>query len=159
MSKTNFGLRTLVFKACLVAAWADNKMSSEEHRYVSYLIEMLCENEKEREVFRKLALHEINREVLLAEIKPLNKTDKRYLFEECLGILKSDKKIGAPDLRFLSPLRKTCGIGFFHYLKKLAFLFGRKRVLIHYVGPLVVFILIALLVSVLVCGSMSHKEV
>ena len=113
-------LKLIVFKACHAAVWSDSKMTSEERRFLSHLTEALCKTQAERKAFRAIRLQDINEGLLLAEIKPLNKEEKAYIFDTCLEILASDKRITLQELSFLATLRKVCGIGHWSYQKKLS---------------------------------------
>jgi len=108
-----------MLRACLAATWSDRAMSPEERRYIISLIDSLSDSEEERERFRKQALGEIKPELVLAEIEPLGPEDKRWIFEECLSLLASDKDLGRPDLRFLGRLRKLCGVGYWSFQMRL----------------------------------------
>lgn len=120
MNEPNWELRRLVFEACLVAAWTDNSMSSDERRYLSHLVEVLSESEEERAALRKLRLQELNGARVLSGIRGLREADRAYVFDTCLDVLTSDRKLRRQEVRFLGALRKTCGIGFWSYRKRLA---------------------------------------
>ena len=120
MSEPNWELRRLVFEACLVAVWTDSSMSSDERRYLSHLVEVLSDSEEERAALRKLRLRELNEGRVLSDVRGLRDPDRAYVFDTCLDVLTSDRKLRRQELRFLGALRKTCGIGFWSYRKRLA---------------------------------------
>ncbi len=125
MQKTNVNsrdndLKVIVFKACHVAVWSDAKMTYDERWWLLHLTEALCETQAERKIFREIQLQEINEDLLLKEIEPLSKEDKAYIFDMCLETLAIDKRIELQELRFLTTLRKACGVGYWAYRKKLA---------------------------------------
>jgi hypothetical protein len=120
MNTGDHKLKLIVFKACHVAVWSDSKLTSDERRYLSHLTEVMCTTEAERNTFRELRLQEVNEEQLLLEIKTLSKQEKAYVFDTCLDVLASDRRINLQELRFLVTLRKVCCIGYWSYQKKLA---------------------------------------
>jgi len=111
MEDSEKGLKLIVFKASLAAVWTDNMMSSDERRYLSHLVEALAEDEGEREVLRAIRLQEVTEDGVFAEIDGLDAAGKGYVFDVCLGILASDKRLGGQELRFLRRLRRRCGLG------------------------------------------------
>lgn len=113
-------LRVIVFKACHLAVWTDRKMTADEQRYLSHLTEVLGRTQAERKALRELRLQEVNEGLLFNEIRPLNEAEKGYVFDTCLEILASDRRINAQELRFLATLRKVCGIGYRSYHKRLS---------------------------------------
>jgi hypothetical protein len=117
--RPDFGLQRLVFEACLLAIWADASMSSGERHYVGHLLQVLATDEGERQELERLTFGEVNRHRLFGEIDRLESEDKRYLFDQCLGLLKSDKRVGRMELRFLRQLRRVCGVGFWAYQREL----------------------------------------
>ncbi len=119
MNSVDRNLKFIVFKACVAAVWTDSSMSSDERRYLSHLTETLGETEEEREILRGLTLQDVNEGLLLAEIEQLDKADRIYIFDTCLDILVSDRRICVRESDFLATLRKTCGIGCWSYWRKL----------------------------------------
>ena len=113
-------LRVIVFKACHLAVWTDRKMTADEQRYLSHLTEVLGRTQAERKALRELRLQEANEGLLFSEIKPLGEAEKGYVFDTCLEILASDRRINAQELRFLVTLRKVCGIGYWSYRRRLS---------------------------------------
>jgi len=112
-------LKPLVFKACLAAAWSDKAMTPGERGHLAGLVENLSESEEDRQALRKLALEDVKTDILLSEVQDLEDTGKRILFEECLSLLKEDGKLQAADLRFLGALRRSCGIGYWAFQRRL----------------------------------------
>ena len=119
MEQSNSSLKIIVFKACLAAVWTDESMSIDEKRYLSHLTETLSDTEQERETFKDLRFKDINEELLLSEIKELNKNEKIYIYDTCFDILKSDKLLSIRDLVFLDKLRKACQIGRIKHFEKI----------------------------------------
>jgi hypothetical protein len=119
MDNVDWNLKCIVFKACLVAVWTDATMSSDERRYLSHLTEMLSDSDEQRDILRKLTLHDQNEDQVLSEAAQLGEQEKAYVFETCLGILASDKRLGPQELTFVAALRKTCGISFWSYNRRL----------------------------------------
>lgn len=115
----DIALRLLVYKACLAAVWSDDAMSAGERRHLGALIEQLSEDEQERATFRRHSLAEISAEFVLDQVAELDERNRRFVFERCLAVLASDKHLHGADLKFLSRLRKACGIGFFAYHARL----------------------------------------
>lgn len=120
MNEPNWELRRLVFEACLVAAWTDSSMSSDERRYLSHLVEVLSESEEERAALRELRRQELNEGRVLSDIRGLSDEDGAYVFDTCLDILSSDRRVGLREQRFLGALRKACGIAYWRYQRRLA---------------------------------------
>ncbi|MHC4520706.1 MAG: trypsin-like peptidase domain-containing protein [Planctomycetota bacterium] len=120
MNEADRHLRVIVFKACQLAVWTDRKMTPEEQRYLSHLTEMLGRTQAEREVLRQLRLQEANEGALFSEIKSLSEAEKRYVFDTCLETLASDRKINRQELRFLTTLRRVCGVGCWSFYRRLS---------------------------------------
>jgi S1-C subfamily serine protease len=118
MNEADKNLKSIIFKACLVAVWTDSSMASDERRYLSDLIETLGEDEQERQMLRELRSTEPDENQVLHEVAQLDKQEKEYLFDTCMGILTSDRRLRISELRFLSTLRKTCRISIWSYYVK-----------------------------------------
>ncbi|MCP4674044.1 MAG: trypsin-like serine protease, partial [Deltaproteobacteria bacterium] len=118
MSDTDMELRTIVFRACLVASWTDDALSSGERRFLSHLTDTLADNEQEREVFNKLRFKDQNENQVLSEIAGLDESSKLYVFDKCLETMTSDRILSRQEQRFLKVLSKSCGIGTRLYFKK-----------------------------------------
>jgi len=113
-------LRVIVFKACHLAVWTDRKMTADEQRNLSHLTEVLGRTQAERKALRELRLQEVNEGLLFSEIELLSGAEKGYVFDTCLEVLASDRRINGPELRFLAALRKICSVGLWSYRKKLS---------------------------------------
>jgi hypothetical protein len=106
----------LTFKLCVVALWADGAMVTAERDQLSRLINSLARSEQERSELRRIALlQDVNAHEVLAEVDRLGDTAKRHLFDRCVTLLASDRRIGRSELRFLVTLRRRCGIGFWTF--------------------------------------------
>jgi len=119
MEESEQKLKFIVFKACVVTVWSDSSMSREEQRYLSHLTETLADNEQQRDALRQIRLKDLNQDLVFSEIEPLAKKEKICVFDTCLSVLASDKKVVLQELKFLKSLRKVCGIGFLSYRRKL----------------------------------------
>lgn len=111
--------KILIFKVCVAALWANEKMDRQERDYVSNLIERLAKTEKDKDLLRKIQTHDINLKVLEPEIKNLSQENKQRIFEECFGIITSDKLLDRPDLRFLKNLKNICAVENRYYRNKI----------------------------------------
>ncbi len=120
MDEADSHLRTIVFKACHLAVWTDRKMTVEEQRYLSHLVEGLGRTQAERKRLRELQLQEVDEGLLFSEIEPLSEVQKTYVFDTCLETLASDRRITARELRFLARLRKVCRIGYWSHRRRLS---------------------------------------
>ena len=52
---------------------------------------------------------------VLDDVTKLDPDDRLHLFERCLAVVGSDRKIARQELRFLSELRHSCGVGLLRY--------------------------------------------
>jgi hypothetical protein len=118
----------LIFKTCVVALWVDGSMAAAERDYLSHLIDTVGATEAERDELRKLALHDVNRHAVFAEIDGLSDSERQHLFDRCVAVLTSDRRVRRAELRFLSELRRHCGIGFWRYQRVSWGLSARRRV-------------------------------
>jgi hypothetical protein len=108
--------RLLSFRVCVAALWADGRMMAAERDQLSRLINSLARSEHERTELRRVALlQDVNSHEVLAEVDRLGDSDKRDLFDRCLTLLGSDRRISRSELRFLGRLRRQCGISFWAY--------------------------------------------
>ncbi len=87
------GLAYLVFKVCVVAIWVDGAMAVAERDHVSHLIDTVAMDEDERNELRRLVLHDVNRHEVLAEIDRLEEADKHHVFDRCVQLLTSDRRL------------------------------------------------------------------
>lgn len=115
----DLGLKATVFKACHLAVWSDDSMSSDERHYLSHLIEALGDTEAERSALRALRHQDVNKDLLIAEIEKLDKADKAYVLDTCIDVLASDRKINWDEINFLDDLQKTCQVDDKAYRAKL----------------------------------------
>jgi len=152
-------LNLIAFKACHVAVWSDSKMMSEERRFLSHLTETLCKTQAERKAFREIRLQDINEDRLLAEIKPLSKKEKAYVFDTCLETLASDKSITLQELRFLATLRKACNIGHWAYQKKLSKTIRNTKSRFFLNKLMFLFVFIGVVLPLTVCIIVKPREV
>ena len=157
MNNIDWNLKCLVFKACLVAIWSDASMSTDERRYISHLTETLADTEEEREALKKLAVRDQNEDQVLSEIEQLGQQEKAYVFDACLDILASDRRLNAQELTFLATLRKTCGVSLRSYHGKLlrAQRSAGIKVSLHK-GVLVLAAAIPIAVGVLITASLYY---
>jgi hypothetical protein len=121
-------VNTLIFKACVVALWVDGSMAVAERDHLSHLIDSIGADEHERNELRRLALHDVNRHAVLAEIEGLDEAEKHHLFDRCVAVLTIDRKVRRSELRFLSELRRSCGIPFMSYQRLAWRLASRRRI-------------------------------
>jgi hypothetical protein len=103
-------LNTLIFKTCVVGLWVDGSMAVAERDHISHLIDSIGADDAERDEMRRLVLHDVNRHAVFAEIDELDEADRRHLYERCVDVLTIDRKLRRSELRFLSELRRHCGI-------------------------------------------------
>lgn len=129
---------TLVFKACVGALWADGTMAAPERDHVSHIIDSIATSETARDEFRRLALHGVNRHELWTEIDQLDVTDKLHLFDRCVELLTSDRRVKRKELRFLGELRRHCGIGFWPFQLAVWRLARKRRWLLVLAGLLAI---------------------
>lgn len=105
---------TLV-RACIVALWSDGSMARTERNALGQLIATVASGKREHDQLKKLAMEDLNRHEVLEDVSKLDKADRLHLFERCLAIVGSDRKFGRHELRFLSQLRRSCGVGLLRY--------------------------------------------
>jgi len=106
---------TLVFKTCVVAIWSDGAMAAAERDHLSHLIDEIADSEEERNSLRRLALHDVNRHRVLTEVDQLGENERLHLFDRCVAVLSTDRKIRRQELRFLAELRRHSGVGRWHF--------------------------------------------
>ncbi len=147
------GLEDLVFRTSVTALWADGAMATSERDYLSHLIDAAVRSEPEREKLRRLALHDVDRHELLAEIDRLPDDTKHDLFDRTVALLTSDRRVRRSELRFLGVLRRHCGIGFWSYQRLLWRLTKTRRL----VATLSLVTLVAAAVWI-IAGRASRQE-
>lgn len=118
----------LVFKACVVALWSDGRMAAAERDHLSHLIDTVASSEAERTEMRRLALHDVNRHVVLGEVERLDEAARRDVFDRCVDLLVSDRRLGRREVRFLAELRRHCGVGFLAFERVVWRSLWRRRV-------------------------------
>ena len=102
-------------RACSVALWADGSMAKAERNAVGQLVASIAKTKREQEMLMQLALKDLNRHEVLDDVAKLDPGDRLHLFERCLAVVGSDRKIARQELRFLSELRRSCGVGLLRY--------------------------------------------
>jgi S1-C subfamily serine protease len=101
----------LLFKVCVAAIWSDGSMAAAERDHLSHLMDKIADTEEERHELRRLALHDVSRSSVLAEVDSLDATAKPRLYERCVKVLTADRRLRRGELRFIKQLRKRCGVG------------------------------------------------
>jgi hypothetical protein len=140
-------LDALIFKACVVALWSDGEMAAAERDFVSHLIDTIATSDGQRSEMRRIALHDVSRHAVLAEIGRLDQPARRLLFDRCAELLASDRRLGRGELRFLSKIRSRCGVGWWSFERVVWRVAWRRRI-----AALVA--LVALGVAAVVAGSL-----
>jgi S1-C subfamily serine protease len=143
MSEVNIELKTVVFRACLVASWTDEALSTGERRFLSRLVDTLADNEQQRDVLNKLRLKDQNESQVLREIAILPDNAKQYLFDICLEALTSDRILSRQEQRFLKGLKKVCGISSRDYRKKLRLALSKSKTRMQLSARVIILILAA----------------
>jgi hypothetical protein len=129
----------VLVRACVVAMWADGSMAAAERDALSQVIASVVRTQRDRDRLRQLALKDLNRHEVLKEVEALEPDQRLHLFDRCLAIVKSDRKLGRREQRFLSDLRRSCGIGYWAYQRLLYRLMPlHRKVLLVAVGVLAV---------------------
>lgn len=105
----------LLFKVCVAAIWSDDTMAAAERDHLSHLMDRINAAEDQRHELRRIALHDVSRSSVLAEVDALDPADKRRLYDRCLAVLTSDRRLRRGELRFFSQLRRRCGVSFFDH--------------------------------------------
>jgi Trypsin-like peptidase domain len=105
----------LLFKVCVSAIWSDGSMAAAERDHLSHLLDRVSTTSDERHELRRIALHDVSRSAVLEEVDSLEPEDKRRLYERCLSVLTADRRLRRGELRFVSQLRRRCGISFFSH--------------------------------------------
>ena len=105
----------LLFKVCVAAIWSDGSMAAAERDHLSHLLDRVSTTKEERHELRRIALHDVSRSSVLAEVDSLEPEDKRRFYDRCLAVLAADRRLRRGELRFISQLRRRCGIPFFDY--------------------------------------------
>ena len=101
----------LLFKVCVAAIWSDGAMAAAERDHLSQLMDRISASETDRHELRKIALHDVSRSTVLAEVDELEPPAKRRLYDRCISVLTADRRLRRGELRFVSQLRKRCDVG------------------------------------------------
>jgi len=101
----------LLFKVCVAAIWSDGAMAAAERDHLSHLMDRISATEDERHELRRIALHDVSRSTVLAEVDEFDASAKRRLYDRCISVLTVDRRLRRGELRFVSRLRKRCGVG------------------------------------------------
>ncbi len=105
----------LLFRVCVAAIWSDGAMAAAERDHLSHLLDRVSTSKEERHELRRIALHDVSRSSVLAEVDSLEPEDKRRFYDRCLAVLTADRRLRRGELRFISQLRRRCGIPFFDH--------------------------------------------
>jgi hypothetical protein len=128
---------TLV-RACVVALWADGAMARSERDALVHVIASVAQTKREQDRLRRIALREPNRHQVLQDVGRLSPSERLHLFDRCLSILMSDRKLTRKERRFLGTLRRYCGVGFWAYQRMLVRLMPTSRKVVFAAATLVV---------------------
>lgn len=109
----------LLFKVCVAAIWSDGAMAAAERDHLSHLLDRISATEEERHDLRRIALHDVSRSTVLAEVDSLEPGDKRRLYDRCISVLAADRRLRGGEIRFIAQLRKRCGIGLLDHQRTL----------------------------------------
>jgi len=124
---TQHHLDLVVFKVCVAAIWVDGSMAAAERDHVSHLIDTIAPTEAESNDLRRLALHDVNQHEVLTEVDGLDANQKQHVFDRCVRLLTSDRRLTRRELGFLGRLRRRCGIGYWRYHQLLGRLTAGRR--------------------------------
>lgn len=105
----------LLFKVCVAAIWSDGSMAAAERDHLSTLMDRISGSEDERHELRRIALDDVSRSTVLAEVGELDATGKRRLYDRCISVLTADRRLRRGELSFVGALRRRCGIGALHH--------------------------------------------
>ena len=61
----------LLFKVCVAAIWSDGSMAAAERDHLSHLLDRVSTTKEERHELRRIALHDVGRSSVLAEVNSL----------------------------------------------------------------------------------------
>ncbi len=102
----------LLFRVCVAAIWADGAMAAAERDHLSHLMDRIAASEAQRAELRRIALHDVSRSSVLAEVEGLDPAAKQRLYERCLAVLTADRRLRRGEVGFVGRLRRRCGVGF-----------------------------------------------
>jgi len=100
-----------VFRVCVAAIWADGAMAAAERDHLSHLMDRIANDEDQRHELRRIALHDVSRGSVLAEVGALDAGARRRLYDRCLAVLTADRRLRRAERIFLGRLRRRCGVG------------------------------------------------
>jgi len=109
----------LLFKVCVAAIWSDGAMAAAERDHLNSLMERIAAPEDDRHELRRIALNDVSRSTVLAEVGELDAAGKRRLYDRCILVLSADRKLRRGELSFVGALRRRCGIGALHHQRRL----------------------------------------
>ena len=142
----------LVFKTCVAALWADGKMMEAERDHLASLISRIAVDDEDRNTLRRTALlRDVDLHELQTEIEGLRETQKQDLFDSCVTLLASDRRLSRRELKFLSGIRKQCGVGYWKFRTVVWKATWRRRV---FLGLL----LLAGIAAVIVSGVLKEDR-
>ena len=102
----------LLYRVCVAAIWADGSMAAAERDHLSHLMDRIAADEDQRHELRRIALHDVSRGSVLAEVSALDAGGRRRLYDRCLAVLTADRRLPRAERAFLGRLRRRCGVGF-----------------------------------------------
>ncbi|HSL17115.1 MAG TPA: trypsin-like peptidase domain-containing protein [Methylomirabilota bacterium] len=102
----------LLYRVCVAAIWADGSMAAAERDHLSHLMDRIAADEDQRHELRRIALHDVSRGSVLAEVSALDAGGRRRLYDRCLATLTADRRLPRAERAFLGRLRRRCGVGF-----------------------------------------------
>jgi S1-C subfamily serine protease len=105
----------LLFRVCVAAIWADGSMAAAERDHLSHLMDRIAASEAERSELRRIALHDVSRNGVLAEVESFDEAAKRRLFDRTVAVLTADRRLRRGELVFIGRLRRRCGVGLLAY--------------------------------------------
>lgn len=109
----------LLFKVCVAAIWSDGAMAAAERDHLSHLMDRIAASEDERHELRRIALHDVSRSSVLAEVDEFDPGAKRRLYDRCIAVLSADRRLRPGEIRFVSQLRRRCGISLLDHQRTL----------------------------------------
>jgi hypothetical protein len=121
-------IETLAFRACVAAVWSDRAMAAEERDCLSHVLDMAPSTPEQRAELRRMALHGVDADAVLDEVAALERPAQRAVLDHCLEILRSDRRLRRPELRFLRRLARTSGMSRLRAERWLLSISRRRRV-------------------------------
>ena len=88
----------VLVRACVGAMWADGSMAAAERDTLSQVIASVADSKRERDRLRQLALSDLNRHEVLADVARLPAASRLHLFERCLSLVMADRKLVNGDI-------------------------------------------------------------